>query len=465
MQMILSKKQIQLYKDITSPNVPNLSVLGSTQSGKTYDICAALIEYAQNLSEYEKEQRKKDNYIPRDYNGAIIGWTTDTVKSNIVENLVNILEKEYKFKNGKDFTLKYGQQDKYLEIYGIRFYFFGFNTNLSFNRILGKPLIFIWCDESARIYTSSNLRASYDELSGRQMSFSGHPYYKKIDSFNVEGSQNHPYKKEYIDKRDWKQYVFYPYDNPVLDTEEKIKEAVKAFPVGSLREQKVFNKWVVGSGKVFTIIPKITEEDLKTKYTIREIGIGCDYGSVNATTFCGMALALNNELKRWELVFIDTYYHDPKQEEDTPTTEYYSNQLREYITYLQKKYVGVPVNTLVIDSEAAHFDNRLTVDGIRHELAKKNNMTVDKSVQLMQSLMYKEILRTIEMPTIRYFQGDTPIYAGHDVAYEELESYHYDEIKSEREGSNCYVKEFDHAVDGRRYIIMEFALSGRAPIV
>ena len=465
MQMILSKKQINLYRDIISPNIPNLSVLGSTQSGKTYDICSALIQYASNLRDYEKEQRQNKDYVAREYNGAIIGWTTDTVKGNIVDNLVNILEKEYKFKNGKEYILKFGQQDKYLEIYGIKFYFFGFNTALSFNRILGKPLIFVWIDEAARIYTSSNLRASFDEIAGRQMSFSGHPFYKRIDSYNVEGSQNHPYKKEYIDKRDWKQYVFYPYDNPVLDTEQKIKEAVKSFPSGSLREQKVFNKWVVAEGCVFNHIPKITEQEFKENYLIREIGIGSDYGSVNPTTFCGIALAQNTQTRRWELVLIDTYYHDPKVEGDTPTTEFYSNQLKCYISYLQKKYVGVKVNTLVIDSEASHFSNRLEVDGIRHELAKKNNMSVDESVQYMQSLFYKDFLKIIEMPHIRYFQGKEAIYGGHDIGLEELESYHYDKIKSEKEGINAYVKEFDHYVDGTRYIIMEFKLTGRAPVI
>ena len=465
MQMIQSKKQHLLYNDIVNPNVPNISVLGSTQSGKTYDICGALIGYAQNLSKYEKEQRQKEDYVPREYNGAIIGWTTDTIKSNIVDNLVNILEKEYKFTNGKEYTLKYGQQDKYLEIYGIKFYFFGFNTALSFNKILGKPLVFCWIDEAARIYTSPSLRPSFDEIVGRMMSFSGHPYYKRIDSYNVEGSQNHPYKKEYIDKRNWKQYIFFPYDNPVLDTEEKIKEAVQAFPEGSLRQQKVFNKWVVAEGRVFNNIPIITYEDFKEHYIIREIGIGCDYGSVNATTFCGIALAQNTITRRWELILIDTYYHDPKVEGDTPTTEYYSNQLKTYISYLQKKYVGIHINTLVIDSEASHFSNRLEVDGIRHELAKKNNMTVDKSVQLMQSLFEKELLKKIKEPTIKYFQGDKPIYAGHDIGLEELESYHYDKIKSEREGINAYVKEFDHYCDGSRYIIMEYSLTGRCPIV
>ena len=462
--MILSKKQIQLYKDIMSPNIPNISVLGSTQSGKTYDICGALIQYAQELSKYEKEQRQNKDYVPREYNGAIIGWTTDTIKSNIVDNLINILEKEYKFKNGKDFILKYGNQDKYLEIYGIKFYFFGFNTNLSFNKILGKPLIFCWIDEAARIYTSGTLRSSFDEIPGRMMSYSGHPYYKRIDSYNVEGSQNHPYKKEYIDGRNWKQYIFYPYDNPVLDTEEKIKEAVNTFPEGSLREQKVFCKWVIAEGKVFNHIPLILEEDIND-YIIREICIGCDYGSVNATTFSAIALANHKGTGQWKLLLIDHYYHDPKTEGDTPTTEFYSGQIKSFITYLQKKYVGIPINTLVIDSEASHFSNRLEVDGIRHELAKKNNMTVDKSVQLMQSLFYKDILKKTKQKSIKYFINEEPVYAGHDIGLEELEAYHYDKLKSEREGINCYVKEFDHYVDGTRYAIMELALTGRCPIV
>jgi PBSX family phage terminase large subunit len=462
--MLLSKKQIALYNDIISPDIPNISVLGSTQSGKTYDICLGLIGYAKELYKYEKEQRLKSNYVPREYNGAIIGWTTDTIKSNIVDNLLNILEKELKFTNGKEFTLKYGQQDKYLEIYGIKFYFFGFNNKLSFNRILGKPLIFEWVDEAARIYTQGQLRESFDELPGRMMSFSGHPYYKRIDSFNVEGSQSHPYKKEYIDSRNWKQYVFYPYDNPVLDTEEKIREAIRSFPKGSLREQKVFNKWVVAEGKVFNHIPRISNQELQD-YMIREIGIGCDYGSVNATTFCALALAHNTKSGKWNLIILDKYYHDPKIEGDTPTTEFYSNQLKEFINYLHDKYPHIPVNTLVIDSEASHFSNRLEVDGIRHELAKKNNISVDESVQYMQSLFYKDFLLINESPHIRYFQGKQAIYGEHDIGLEELESYHYDKLKSERDGINAYVKDFDHFVDGLRYIIMEFKLTGRSPVV
>lgn len=461
--LTLSKKQIQLYRDITTPDVPNISVLGSTQSGKTYDICLALIEYARKLRAYEREKRKEDGYIKREYIGAIVGWTTDTVKSNIVDNLTNILENVYKFRNGKEYVLKYGQQDKYLQIYDMKFYFFGFNNKLSFNRILGKPLIFCWVDESARIYSNDSLQESFDEFPGRMMSYAGHPFYKRIDSFNVEGNSNHPYKVKYIDNTNWKKYTFFPYDNPVLDTAEKIRNAVKTFPKGSLREQKVFNKWVVAEGKVFNKINKLNSLE---GLTIREIGIGIDYGSVNPTTFVPIALCFNENTRKWQLVRLETYYHDPKVEEDTPTTEFYSMQLRMFLLYLKDKYPLVPITEIVIDSEAAHFDNRLITDGIKHSLSKKGAGSVDSGVQYMQSLFYKEFLYILEKPTIRYFTPD-----GHyeesskDESLIEFESYQYDKIKSEREGTNCYKKEADHSIDAARYLLEVFKSSNRSPVV
>ena len=461
--MILSKKQINLFNDIISPNLPNLSVLGSTQSGKTYDICGALIQYARALWEYEKEQRKSLDYVEREYNGAIIGWTTDTVKSNIVDNLQNILTKEYHFTNGKEYVLKFGQQDKYLEIYNIRFYFFGFNNKLSFNRILGKPLIFVWVDESARIYSSPALMESFDELPGRMMSYSGHPYYKRIDSFNVEGNDNHPYKIKYIDGNNWKKYVFFPFDNPVLDTEEKIREAVKSFPKGSLREQKVFNKWVIAEGRVFNQVNKIDSLD---GLLIREIGIGIDYGSVNPTTFVPIALCYHQASNRWVIVRLEIYYHDPSIEKDTPTTEYYSMQLRLFLAYLKDKYPNIPITDIVIDSEASHYHNRLITDGIRHSLAIKGAGSVDNGVQYMQSLFYTDYLFVLDKPSIRYFLP-TGEYeeSGKDEGILELEGYRYDKLRSEKEGINCYVKEKDHQVDAIRYILEVFKRTNRAPMV
>ena len=459
--MILSKKQIQLYNDIVSEEVHDISVLGSTQSGKTFLICLAIIEYARRLRNYEIEQRKLGS-IPREYIGAIVGWTTDTVKSNIVDNITNILTNTYHFKEGKDYTLKFGQQDKYIELYGMKFYFFGFNNKLSFNKILGKPLIFTWIDEAARIY-QAGLQDTFDEFPGRQMSYAGHPYRKRIDSFNVEGNANHPYKVKYIDNNNWKKYTFFPYDNPVLDTPEKIREAVNAFPEGSLREQKVFNKWVIAEGKVFN---KINELDNIDKFIIREIGIGIDYGSVNPTTFVPIALAYNQEIGKWCLIRLQTYYHDPKVENDTPTTEYYSLQLRLFLLLLKDKYPNVPITEVVIDSEASHFDNRLTVDNIQHSISRKGPGSVDNGVQYLQSLFYKDYFYIYTQPTIRYFLPNGEYEeANKDESLIEFQSYQYDKLKSEVSGTNCYLKELDHSIDATRYLLELFKDTNRSPIV
>ena len=460
--MILSKKQIALYNDIISPFIPEISVLGSTQSGKTHCIDFSFIQYAKELQKYEKEQRQNKDYVPRDYYGAIIGWTTDTIKSNIIEPLEKILTNEYHFTNGKEYVLKYGQQDKYLDIYGMRFYFFGFNTNLSFNKILGKPLIFVWVDESARIYSSSTLQDSFDEIPGRMMSYSGHPYYKRIDSYNVEGNDNHPYKVKYIDNKDSKKYVFFPYDNPVLDTEDKIKQACNSF-TGTLREQKVFNKWVIAEGKVFNKVNRIKSMD---GLTIRDIGIGIDYGSVNPTCFVPIALCFRELDRRWILVRLECYYHDSKKEEDNPTTEYYSKQLKMFLLYLKDKYPLKPITDIVIDSEASHFDNRLITDGIQHSLSKKGSGSVDDGVQHLQSLMDKELFYILDKPSIRFILNDGRYEEDIiDRSGIEFDSYQYDRIKSANTGINCYKKELDHSIDATRYIIKEFVDTGRCPIV
>ena len=257
--MEISPKQAKLYNDIQGIDKPEIYVLGSTQSGKTYIIALGIIAYAKALHEYDPDKQ---------YYGAIVGWTIETLKGNIVEVLEQHL-RFFKRENKLNYDLKWNNDDKSLSMWNLKIYFFGFNNVKSFNKILGKPLILEWIDESARIYTSKELQPSFDEFPGRQMSFAGHPYLKTIHSFNVEGSSRHPYKEMYIDgKPNAIHYTFYPYDNPVLDTEEKIKEAVKSFPSGSLREQKVFNKWVVAEGKVFNHIPLITEKEVKPEKTV-----------------------------------------------------------------------------------------------------------------------------------------------------------------------------------------------------
>lgn len=449
--MRISKKQNQLRTDIISRDVPEIYVLGSTQSGKTFIIAEAIIEYAQALYEYEP---KKQFY------GAIVGWTIDSLKGNIVE----VFERHFNelgWKNNVHYVLKWNNDEKSLTLYNIKIFFFGFNNVKSFNKILGRPLILEWIDESARIYTNKELQGSFNEFPGRQMSFAGHPYLKTIHSFNVEGSSRHPYKETYIDnKPNAKHYTFFPYDNPMLDTEEKIKQVVEMFPPGSLRQQKVFNEWVIAEGKVFNQLNIIKE----CPYMIREIHIGIDYGSVNPTVFVPIALCLDD--RKWKLVRLECYYHNPKDMDDTPTTEYYSMQLRMFMIYLKSKYPAIPIKSIVIDSEASHFDNRLTVDGIQHDISKKGPGSVNEGVEYLQSLFYKGYLEILEKPSITNFYPDGHYEeSGKDESLVEFDSYQYDRIKSETTGTNVYKKDLDHSIDATRYVLDLMKDIGVAPVV
>jgi len=458
MQITLSKKQYQLLNDIISRDKPEIYVLGSTQSGKTYDICYAIILYAQELYRYDPNQK---------YYGAIVGWTIDTLKGNIVENLSTIFD-QLGFKKRKkgigDYDINWGSSDeKYLQIYNLKLFFFGFNNVTSFNKILGKPLIIEWIDEAARIYSQSDLQKSFDEFPARQMSFALNPYIKTIHSFNVEGSERHPYKIKYIDnKPNAIHYTFFPFDNPKLNTPEAMKK-VTSMLTGSLREQKVYNRWVVAEGKVFTKINII--HDLNN-LTFREIGIGIDYGSVNPTTFIPIALCFNELTKKWVFVRLQSYYHDPSVKGDNPTTEFYSRQLRLFIYYLKKIYPYVPITDIVIDSEATHYHNRLEADNIEHSLATKGQGSVDKEVQHLQSLMYKDILYEYEQPSITFMHEDGSFdLSGKDDTIIELQSYQFDSVKSLKEGKNCYKKELDHSIDARRYLFEKWVDEGKCPDV
>ena len=451
--MNLSQKQWKLINDIKAQNIPEINVLGSVQSGKTFSIDLGMILYASELHKYDST---------REFYGAIIGWDLQTLKGNIVEPLKIHLD-AFGYKQGKDYELIFGQNDKYFKMWNVKFYFFGFNTKIAFNRILGRPLIFIWVDEAARIYGNLSLQESFDELPGRQVSFSGHPYKKTIHSFNVEGNERHPYKLKYIDKGDKVRYTFYPFDNPMLDTEQKIDEAIKTFPKGALRQQKIYNKWVVAEGKVFN---KINVIDNLEGIQIKEIGIGVDYGSVNPTTFVPIALGFDLTQSRWKLIRLECYYHDPAEEGEKPTTAYYVEQEKLFIKYLRDKYKGIPITANIVDSEATHFCNALYNANIQYQEAKKGPGSVDKGVQQLQSLFYKEVLYIYRHKSIKSIdKNGSLVYNIRDESLNEFESYQYDNIKSLSTGQNCYKKELDHSVDAARYIIDYWQDIGKCPVI
>lgn len=453
--MQLSKKQYNLARDVSQPNIKEIYVLGSTQSGKTYSIAFGSILYAENLF---------NAYPTEKFDGAIVGWSVSTMRKNILDVMIYFLENEWHLRKEIDYNWKWSNNEKYIKIFNMTYTFFPLNNILSFNNIVGRPLIYIWIDEAARIYTQKQLQESFNQFPGRQMSYGANPFVKTIHSFNVEGGENHDYKVDYLDiKQDKKNYIFFPYDNPKINTEEAIRNVVEMFPPGSLREQKVFNKWVVGSGRVFNEINVIDNLD---NYAFREIGIGIDYGSKNATTFVPIALARDNRTMKWVLIRLEIYYHNSRELGDTPTTEYYSKQLRLFMVYLKKQYPHVPITTVVIDSEATHFHNRLLADNIPHEISKKGAGSVSEGVQHLQSLIYKGYYLVLREKSIKHITDNGEILlCPKDEGITEFESYQYDTVRSAKEGKDCFKKENDHHIDATRYLIAEWVDTDRCPVV
>ena len=274
---------------------------------------------------------------------------------------------------------------------------------------------------------------------GRQLSFVGHPFKRTIHSFNVEGNENHPYKKKYIDdKKEAIHFTFYPTDNPKIDTTEKVRQTIEIYPPGSLRKQKIFNKWVISEGKVFGALNIINNLD---NLQIKEIGIGCDYGSVNPTTFIPIALCYDQLERRWKIVRLEAFYHDPRINGEKPTTAFYVEQFKLFVNYLNNKYKDIPITRNVVDSEATHYTNALFNAGIDYIPAKKGAGSIDKGVQQLCSLFYKKVLYIYKSNSIDYFdKNGNPNFKQKDESLIEFESYQYDTIKSLNTGKNCYKK-------------------------
>lgn len=315
---------------------------------------------------------------------------------------------------------------------------------------------------SQQEYTASyHYKKALMKYHGRQVSFSGHPYKKTIHSYNVEGNERHPYKEKFLTRENVKYYKFYPFDNPLLDTQAKLDEVINTFQ-GALRKQKIYNKWCIAEGRVFTKVNKLDSLD---NIIIREIGLGVDYGSTNPTVFVPFALAYHQVWKRWILIRLQCYYHDPTLEGDKPTTAFFVEQEKKFIEYISKRY-QVPITANVVDSEAEHFINALYNANVEYTGAKKGAGSVDRGVQQMQSLFYKDFLYIYEEKSIKLFDvNNEPVYCVRDESLNEFESYQYDNIKSLATGTNVYKKEQDHTIDAGRYLIDEWQRQGKCPVI
>lgn len=98
--------------------------------------------------------------------------------------------------------------------------------------------------------------------------------------------------------------------------------------------------------------------------------------------------------------------------------------------------------------------------------ATKGAGSVDRGVQQVQSLFYKDVLYILKRKSIKEISRNKNIvYCPRDESLNEFESYQYDNIKSLSTGQNCYKKDQDHSIDASRYLIDEWQSQGKCPII
>ena len=163
---------------------------------------------------------------------------------------------------------------------------------------------------------------------------------------------------------------------------------------------------------------------------------------------------------------MQVYYHNPAKLGTSPTTEYFSEQLRRFIVYLKLKFGDIPIFDLIIDSEALHFINRLDTDNIPNISANKYPGSVREGIEYMQSLFEKEYLLILECKSITHIYDDYSVdLSSIDESLEEYNSYQYDRIRSIKTGIDCYVKDLDHSIDATRYLLLEWKDRNKAPVI
>lgn len=166
------------------------------------------------------------------------------------------------------------------------------------------------------------------------------------------------------------------------------------------------------------------------------------------------------------MIRLECFYHDAREEGEKPTTAYYVEQEKLFIEYLNNRYKGINITANVVDSEATHFCNALYNAGINYTEAKKGAGSVDRGVQQLQSLFYKDVFYILKAKSIKQIDKQGNIqYCVRDESLNEFQSYQYDNIKSMSTGQNCYKKDLDHSIDATRYEIDEWQSQGKCPVI
>lgn len=339
-------------------------------------------------------------------NLVIIGRTNDTIKRNIIDELLNFPSIKAHYYPGK----------RELHMEGRIIYCIGANDERSESKIRGPTFSGAYVDE-ATLIPESFFKMLLSRLSrdGSQLLATTNP-----------DSPFHWLKKDFIDRSelDIKVFNFRMEDNPSLSSH--YVDALKKEYRGLWYRRFIDGEWCLAEGSVYDFFDEsihvIDEPPSFAKYYI----VGVDYGTTNPCAFTLIGFNDDTPTKIWVQ---KEYYFDSKKEGFQKTDAEYANDFIDFIS-------DYPIKTVYIDPSAASF---------KLELKRKRSSLAIRDAQ-------NDVSNGIRVVSMRLATGDLKICKECRNLIQEFQSYVWDTKKSDR-GLDQPLKAWDHCLDSLRYSI------------
>jgi PBSX family phage terminase large subunit len=243
----------------------------------------------------------------------------------------------------------------------------------------------------------------------------------------------HWFKVEWVDKAIERNLVtlhFLLDDNPSLS--EKVKQRYKKQFTGVFYQRFILGLWVIAEGVIYSMFQQtMILHRVPRGVKIIKKWIGIDYGQSNATVFLLVGLGSDNKL-----YILDEYYHEGKAAMVQKSPSKYAKDFRKWL--IKNGVEGVPVNVekTFIDPSAKGFMLQLHEEGIRGIFQADNEVL--KGIEIVSSIIDNDMLR---------------ILSHCEKTIAEFGAYRWDP-KAQEKGEDKPIKQFDHAMDALRYVVM-----------
>ncbi len=340
-------------------------------------------------------------------NLVIVGRTNDTIKRNIIDEILNFPGIRAYYYPGK----------RELHVEGRLVYCIGANDERAEGKIRGPTFSGAYVDEATLIPESFfKMLLSRLTKDGSYLIATTNP-----------DSPYHWLKRDYIDrmdKLDLNVFNFKMDDNPSLS--ENYIENLKKEYTGLWYKRFIEGEWCLAEGTVYSFFDEsihvLNEAPSYAKYYI----CGIDYGTTNPTAF--VLLGFNDDVQ--PCIWVEKeYYFDSRKEGYQKTDAEYASDFMDFMS-------DYPIKAVYLDPSAASFrlELRRRVPGICLKDAKN------------------EVADGIRVVSLRLATGDLKVCKRCKNLIQEFQSYVWDSKKSER-GIDEPKKENDHGLDALRYAI------------